>query len=60
MTFKTSTRRILTYVHSAPMQMSHEISGVTGPKTGEDKKGMGGRLGPWMSSKLQLDVCYLS
>jgi len=28
----TFTQRILAYVHSAPMQMSHKISGVTEPK----------------------------
>ena len=30
--FKTSAQRILAYGHSPPMQISHEISGVTGPK----------------------------
>jgi len=32
MTFKTSTQRILAYVHSSPMQMSEKISAVTGTK----------------------------
>jgi len=32
MTFKNSAQRILAYVHPPPMQMSHNISGVTGSK----------------------------
>ena len=32
MTFKTSAQRILAYVDSPLMQMSHKISEVTGPK----------------------------
>jgi len=29
---KTSAQRILAYLHSPPMQMSHKISRVMGPK----------------------------
>jgi len=32
MTFETSIQRILAYVHSPFLQMSHKISEITGPK----------------------------